>query len=151
MLSAGQDFLRSKHGVNNTYRRGDLNILDYDRENKFQQTVEYIREWIRFRQSIPGSLLRRKTFPNPKNLRFFHSDNGSALAMHLWDGDRHLLFTIHPAVNPAEIHLLEDLPELWLVADEKHFYERDSTTYLSGESCFPLKLPPGSLRLWATH
>jgi hypothetical protein len=31
MLAAGQDFLRSKHGVNNTYLRGDLNALDYRR------------------------------------------------------------------------------------------------------------------------
>jgi 1,4-alpha-glucan branching enzyme len=31
MLSAGQDFLRSKEGVTNTYQRGDLNALDYRR------------------------------------------------------------------------------------------------------------------------
>ena len=28
MLAQGQDFLRSKRGIENTYQRGDINALD---------------------------------------------------------------------------------------------------------------------------
>ena len=38
MLAAGQDFLRSKHGLNNTYRNGDVNALDYARLQRFGLT-----------------------------------------------------------------------------------------------------------------
>src|SRR5690606_20920271 len=48
MISAGQDFLRSKHGVNNTYLRGDLNALDYRRLERFSGTHAYFAEWILF-------------------------------------------------------------------------------------------------------
>ena len=38
MLAQGQDFLRSKRGVNNTYQRGDLNALDYKRIYRYSST-----------------------------------------------------------------------------------------------------------------
>ena len=38
MLAQGQDFLRSKHGTENTYQRGDINALDYRRVGLFKHT-----------------------------------------------------------------------------------------------------------------
>ncbi len=58
MLAAGQDFLRSKHGVNNTDLRGDLNALDYRRLYRYLGTHAYFADWIAFRRSGTGRLLR---------------------------------------------------------------------------------------------
>ena len=58
MLSAGQDFLRSKQGVRNTYLRGDLNALDYSKSNEFEVLGEWIRSLIEFRLSNEGRFLR---------------------------------------------------------------------------------------------
>ncbi len=58
MVSAGQDFLRSKQGANNTYLQGDLNALDYRRLYRFPSTHAYFADWIAFRRSERGRLLR---------------------------------------------------------------------------------------------
>ena len=36
MISAGQDFLRSKKGIRNTYQHGEINALDYERSEEFK-------------------------------------------------------------------------------------------------------------------
>ena len=41
MLAQGQDFLRSKRGIENTYQRGDINALDYNRRYVYSGTVSY--------------------------------------------------------------------------------------------------------------
>jgi pullulanase len=74
MLSAGQDFLRSKHGVNNTYLRGDLNALDYHRSTAFRRTHAYFAAWIAFRRSEPGGCCgsgraHRRVFSNSTGRR----------------------------------------------------------------------------------
>ena len=56
MLAAGQDFLRSKQGVENTYQRGDLNALDYNQRLVSVGTHAYFRAWIHFRLSIWAAL-----------------------------------------------------------------------------------------------
>ena len=38
MLSAGQDFLRSKRGIRNTYLEPEINALDYQRLEKFKNS-----------------------------------------------------------------------------------------------------------------
>jgi pullulanase len=58
MLSAGQDFLRGKKGVRNTYLRGDLNALDYSAADKFGDFQQWIRKLIKFRLSSEGRFLR---------------------------------------------------------------------------------------------
>ena len=51
MIAAGQDFLRSKHGINNTYLRGDLNGIDYRRIFRYPGSHAYFASWISFRLS----------------------------------------------------------------------------------------------------
>ena len=58
MLAAGQDFMRSKQGVSNTYKRGDLNALDYNQRLLRSGVHDYFRSWISFRLSYAGSALR---------------------------------------------------------------------------------------------
>ena len=144
MLSAGQDMLRSKHGVNNTYQRGDLNILEYARENEFPATVKYVRDWIRFRQSALGQLLRLKKHPPPENLQFFHQNGCPALAMQIFDEHLQILFAINPGEEPADLQLPKTIPTLKLLADEEHFLNNPGPAGRLGH------LPPRSLRLYGT-
>ena len=64
MLSAGQDFLRGKQGVRNTYLRGDLNALDYSKSSKFEELGEWVRSLIEFRLSSEGRFLRPESLTN---------------------------------------------------------------------------------------
>jgi pullulanase len=81
MLSAGQDFLRSKHGVNNTYQRGDLNALDYRRLARYRGTHRYFAEWIAFRRSPAGKHFRHWTRPGEGYFRSFVGNDQAALAL----------------------------------------------------------------------
>ncbi len=62
MITAGQDFLRSKRGIRNTYQNGDVNALDYHRLKKYQNVNKAVCEVIEFRQSKRGLFTRPKTF-----------------------------------------------------------------------------------------
>ena len=64
MLSAGQDFLRGKQGVRNTYLRGDLNALDYSKTSKFEELGEWVRSLIELRLSSEGRFLRPESLTN---------------------------------------------------------------------------------------
>ena len=144
MLAGGIDFLRSKHGVGNTYQRGDLNILNYAREREFPDTVRYVRDWVRLRSSPQGRLLRRKRFPRADALQFHHGRDGAALALHLQEDGQHLLFAINPSAKATEIPFPDGLPALSLLADEAAFHEPDAP------QTPPPMLPPRSLRLWTS-
>lgn len=105
MLSAGMDFLRSKHGVNNTYQRGDLNALDYQRLLYYTHTHAYFRRWIALRRGRWGKLLRLPAFPEPAFLRFTTVDGYSALAV-LFNADgsqgpEQLLYAVNPHLEPV--------------------------------------------------
>ena len=144
MLSAGQDMLRSKRGVHNTYQRGDLNILEYERENKFPKTVKYVRDWIQFRQSDLGQLLRLKVHPPHENLQFFRQDDFPAMAMLRCVEDWQILFAINPGEKSANLQIPKEINHLNLIADEEHFLINPEPQEMF-ES-----LPARSLRLYGT-
>ena len=146
MLAAGMDFLQSKQGVNNTYLQGDLNMLDYSREKIFAETAQYTRDWIAFRRSKDGQLLRRKEFPAEGNLHLYQQENAAPLAMHLHEGDRHLLFAINPSGAESKLPGPKNLRKLRLRADEKVFFQPAKAEQPGS----PLVLPPRSLRLWTS-
>ena len=50
-LHAGQEFLRTKQGVENSYRSPDcINQFDWIRAEQHQDAIQYVRDLIRFRQ-----------------------------------------------------------------------------------------------------
>ncbi|MEO5959976.1 MAG: alpha-amylase family glycosyl hydrolase [Opitutaceae bacterium] len=107
MLAAGQDFLRSKRGVNNTYQQGDLNALDYRRLARFSGTHAYFAGWIAFRRSARGHLLRQWSRPSEGFFRFVHGAGTPAFAaVYNADGSQgagQLLFAVNP--TPYDITL----------------------------------------------
>lgn len=128
MIAAGQDFLRTKQGVHNTYLRGDLNALDYRRLYRFLGTHAYFADWIAFRQSDAGRLLRQFSRPSEGFFRFFFALDSTATAT-IYNADRsqgsqRLLFAINPTVNDVVIPLGADVvPGGWRqLADTERFY-----------------------------
>ncbi len=128
MIAAGQDFLRTKQGVTNTYQRGDLNALDYRRIHRFPGTHAYFAEWIAFRRSDRGRLLRQWSRPSEGFFRSFVAGKSPALAL-LYNADRsqgpeHLLFAINPTLDDVTIPLdAETVARPWRqVADHERFF-----------------------------
>ena len=156
MLAAGQDFLRSKHGVNNTYQRGDLNALDYRRLYRYLGTHAYFAGWIAFRRSPRGRLLRQYSRPGEGFFQFYSAGNSPALAG-LYNADRaqgatRLLFAVNPTLGDVTVPLQAEVTSsLWRqVADHERFFGEDYngvTQPVEPE----LFLPPLSCALWTSE
>ena len=109
MLHAGQDFLGTKKGEHNTYQKRELNALDYRRIFRFSGTHNYFSEWIRFRLSPWGALIRLYSPPSDDYFSVHHLDQGSGIAI-VYNADgslgpRRLLFAINPEQNETRLPL----------------------------------------------
>jgi len=130
MVAAGQDFLRSKQGVSNTYQRGELNALDYRRLARFSGTHAYFAEWIAFRRSAAADgLLRHWARASEGFFQAFRGAEHAGLAM-LYNADgsagrRRLLFAVNPLPDDVVIALPPAVAAApWrLVADQDRFYK----------------------------
>jgi len=131
MLSAGQDFLRSKQGTNNTYLRGDLNALDYRRLHRYPGTHAYFADWIAFRRGEYGRLLRHWSRPGEGFFQFLVAEGSPALAAvynaDFSGGEVRLLFVVNPTLGDVTIPLPEEvmggrLGGWDLLADHERFY-----------------------------
>lgn len=155
MVAAGQDFLRSKHGVNNTYQRGDLNALDYHRLYRFIGTHAYFADWIAFRRGSVGRLLRQFSRPDEGFFRFFSAPGSPALAVvynaDFSQGKSRLLFAINPSMAEVTIPIGAEVAGergQWdPLADHERFYWSD----VHG-AVLPIEpdlfMPPLSCGLW---
>ena len=128
MLAEGQDFLRSKHGVNNTYQRGDLNALDYRRMYRYLGTHAYFAGWIAFRRSERGRLLRQYARPGEGFFQFFSVPGSPAFAA-AYNADRaqgplRLLFTVNPTTEDVTVPLPDTVTaSTWhQLADQERFF-----------------------------
>jgi pullulanase len=127
LLAAGQDFLRSKHSVNNTYQRGDLNALDYRRLGRFPATHAYFADWIAFRRSERGRLLRQWSRPSEGFFKCIPQAGGPGLVtIYNADGSQgsgRLMFAVNPHTDDIAIPLGEFAEWGWRqVADHECFY-----------------------------
>lgn len=152
MLAAGQDMLLSKHGNNNTYQNGDANALDYSLLTKHASTHKFFKNWIRFRLSNRGAVTRLLTTPTDKYMRFFRSDNSSAIGV-LYNADRSLspkqvFFAINPHNYSTNINLENfSLSNFRKLSDADKFF-RFSKKFSDAVVDNRLILPPLSLGLW---
>jgi pullulanase/glycogen debranching enzyme len=152
MIASGQDFLRSKGGMGNTYLRGDLNALDYRRLFRNLATHAYFSDWIAFRKGVHGRILRHYTRPSEGFFRFFNA-GGQALAVllnaDLSKGSERLLYAINPTTEDVTISIGDVAGSgSWrLVADRDRFVlpgSRAATLRVEGD----LELPPLWCGLW---
>jgi pullulanase/glycogen debranching enzyme len=153
MVSAGQDLLRSKHGLKNTYQRGDVNAIDYHRIHRYLGTHTYFAEWIDFRRGYLGRLVRQFTRPSEGFFKFFGSPDSAPLAV-LYNADHsdglaRLLFAINPTFQDANIAVgqaVADLGHWRQLADHERFYFPGQGSLCPVEA--NLVLPPLSCGLW---
>jgi pullulanase/glycogen debranching enzyme len=128
MLSCGQDFLRSKGGIHNTYQLGEVNALNYLHIGNFKETHNYFKSWIAFRKSKWGKVLRLENRPGDGYLRVFRCDHPerSCTAL-LFNADRALgpqqvLLALNPHFEDHKIHLYDVNGSDWRpIADIRRF------------------------------
>jgi len=155
MMAAGQDFLRSKYGVNNTYQRGDLNALDYHRLARFPATHAYFAAWIGFRRSARGSLLRQWSRPSEGFFKCFAQAGASGLVtVYNADGSQgssRLLFAVNPHNEDLTLEIGEFGEWDWeLVADHECFYHDHE--HPPGQTVTPeFFVPALGCSLWRTE
>ncbi|NBB80930.1 MAG: glycoside hydrolase family 1 [Verrucomicrobia bacterium] len=153
MLAEGQDFLRSKRGISNTYQRGDINALDYNRRFVYSGTHGYFRDWIRFRRSPAGKALRLDGGLREGYLEFFFAE-GSSAAVVLFNADGsvgapQLVYAINPHLEYADIACAAVRPrELLQVADQERFRPEGLGAALIPVDATHIYLPPLSCGLW---
>ncbi len=153
MLSAGQDGLRTKGGVHNTYQRGDLNAIDYERRTYYSGTAGYFAGWTRLRLSPAGRLLRPGRH-REGYLAFSGPENSSALAClynaDRGDGNEQMLFAINPHPEPALIPMPEDSPAHdWIqIADQERVNRSGLEGALHRMGNEGIYLPAMSCGLW---
>lgn len=156
MLAQGQDFLRSKHGVNNTYLRGDLNALDYRRIARFPATHAYFADWIEFRRSPAGKLLRQWSRPSEGFFKAWMREGSNALVL-IYNADgsqgrERMLFAVNPGADGVTIPIGEFAAWSWqLLADhECHYANRRRPLGQMVEADY--FIPPLGCALWrAVH
>ncbi|MCD8482873.1 MAG: glycoside hydrolase family 1 [Verrucomicrobia bacterium] len=104
MLSAGMDMLKSKGGANNTYLRGDLNELDYERARQYPTTWQYFRQWIALRASKLGRLVRLDGLPSEGYYAMFSHRSAMVMLINadLSNGPSQLLFACNPHFEPVD-------------------------------------------------
>ena len=125
MIAEGQDFMRSKQRVRNTYNRGDLNLLNYDDLKAHSTTHNYVKNLLKFRNSSYGKLLKIER-PTSSYFKYFHVEQTSALGVlfnaDLSMGRRQILFLINPHNFIVEFHLPHlEIAEFSLLADTLKF------------------------------
>ncbi len=153
MLAAGQDLLRSKHGIRDSYRAGDVNAIDYQRLLGFSGSHDYFRRWIRFRLSERGRLFRLDARPGEDYLRFFGAEHGSALAA-LFNADhsqgpRRLLLAVNPHHETVHIPIGDlQLCHWRQLADHERFDASGLGCALLPCVHQRLELPPLTCGLW---
>ena len=154
LLAAGQDFLRSKYGVTNTYQRGDLNALDYHRRTRFAATQQYFADWVAFRRSPRGHLLRQWSRPSEGFFQCIAQLDGPALvAIYNADGSQgpeRILLALNPHRAAATIALGKFADWNWRpIADQESFYEAGQGRLMS--ISVDLCIPALGCSLWVTE
>ena len=154
MLSAGQDFIRSKLGIHNTYQMGEVNALDYRRIYRFPSTHTYYADWIAFRRSEEGRLVRHFTRASEGFFQFYWARNTAAAAI-IYNADHsqgpvQLLFAINNTLNDVTITLGTGVASVYWrqLADHERFFGDSGFTALRQTVEDELFLPPLGCALW---
>ncbi len=152
MLHAGMDFLGTKNGVRNTYQDGPRNALDYARARRYPSCVRYFADWVAFRRSERGRLLRPYSRASEGFFEFLPHENGVSFAC-IYNasgesGPSKLLFAANPGGQDVEIDLGAWGATAWTqLADHEAFLSPSSRTW-SNRPDKTLFLPGIACGLW---
>lgn len=105
-IHAGQEFLRTKEGVRDSYNKpDDINKIDWKRQDQFPESVALMRRLIAYRKQEP---LFRMTSYEDINARIQVLHNDAQVVIFKLTGDDHELYVLFNARGES-IHY--DLPE----------------------------------------
>lgn len=110
MISAGQDFLRHKNGIRNTYQEGEINALDYSLEERFQEESKFVRKLIDLRLGNPGRRARRP-WSGEWEIDSFKTDLSRAVVFGWHSKRSQEKFLV--LANPSNCKEKIDLPLFW--------------------------------------
>jgi pullulanase/glycogen debranching enzyme len=148
MLGAGTELLHSKDGMANTYRRGDLNALAYDRRMEYFFTYKYGQQLIKLRKNLPLFCLQECLSEEYIHI-FAAQENNSALSALFnatWErGAEQVLLAINPHFE--KVHFVIPFGNNFTqIADTFSFSDENRATYpWQGDI---LELPPLSCGIW---
>ncbi len=116
MIHSGQEFLRSKHGLSNTYDQGDaINALRWtDRDRPLAaEAMAYYRDLIHLRQSPEGAAFRMRERAPPGYYQWIEPRDEQALGYIVNADRRHPgnAFVVLLNAGPAPIQFSVPLPE----------------------------------------
>ncbi|MBE6822614.1 MAG: type I pullulanase [Ruminococcaceae bacterium] len=112
-LQAGEEFARTKRGMDNSYRASAArNRLDWKRTLEFSDLLDYYRGLIEIRFAFP--MLRDSSVHTAGKMKFVDSVPGT-VAFTLRDGKELLFVCVNVLSEPAEIQLDSDLPKDWII------------------------------------
>jgi pullulanase/glycogen debranching enzyme len=150
MLGAGTELLHSKKGVHNTYRRGDLNALIYDRQREYFFTHKYVQQLIALRQNSKLFCLRER--PSEEYIRVFPGEENNSALLVLFNGTHErgperVLWAVNPHFESVHFHTNSlDKRNFVQIADTFSFAEENRATYIWDGDI--LQLPPLSCGIW---
>ena len=126
MISAGQDFLRSKKGIRNTYQHEIVNALDYSRLSMFKGFRDEIRALIKFRLSSRGLFSRPGNFDDCQyeNIGTAEGETLSLAIQHKSLKEDFLVLC-----NPTNKKMSITLPDQWQVHEIVFPLESQSTPF----------------------
>ncbi len=110
MLCAGQDFLMTKRGVGNTWRRGDLNRLDPVRLERFRAEHDFVARLVGFRLSTAGAAMRPRQAVTGGWMQVTHQEGGEAFVAVLNADGALGAARVLLACNPHDHEVSLDLP-----------------------------------------
>lgn len=155
MIAQGTEILHTKEGVSNTYQRGDLNALNYQRSIQYANTFSYFKNWISFRLSDRGRLLRLEHTPEQDYMQFFFPQ-GSSAGLVLYNanhksGDYQMIYAVNPHIWATSISTTNiDWSNFQQVADHERFNLDGLDAALISIENNHVILPPLSCALWVS-
>ncbi|MDG0964814.1 MAG: alpha-amylase family glycosyl hydrolase [Opitutales bacterium] len=140
MIASGQDYLRSKNGVQNTYQRGDLNALKYNLFKETQDFHNWTKELISLRSSKEGELFRPYHFMAEDRYISVKGPHDTIAQIIFAESDIEIPYCLLILINPSGYETNIPLPEICYGKKE---------TILLGESDSQLgTIQPLCLQVW---
>ena len=112
MIASGQDYLRSKQGVQNTYQRGDLNALDYNQFKETEAFHNWTKSLISLRLSKDGEFFRLSHFMGDDQYISVMGPNNSIAHIILPEKSESCEQFLLILANPSDHELSILLPEI---------------------------------------
>ena len=133
-IHSGQEFFRTKNNVDNSYISGDeINLMDWNRREVYNDSVELVRKLIGIRKQFP--CFKLKSTSEMDQVIEIIELNSKSLMMH-FNSKCNILIIFKPntqketVIVPDEYDLLEATSEKYEVEDKHQYILKDIGAYI---------------------